>query len=583
MKNLILIKKWMKINKINFLLVNRTDEFLNEYIASYAERLKWISNFSGSAGRAIITQKKSYLFVDGRYTLQAKKEVNKKYFEILSLENFWLWLQKKIKKDFILSIDPKLLNNYEFEKIEKIINLRKAKISFLEKNPIDIFWLNQPFYPKSRAFLHDEKFSGKSLEKKLHIIQMNLKKNSIDFYILSSLDSIAWLLNIRGDDIPYTPLLLSYAIIPKKGNIDFFVEHKKIVNIKKSLLKKVNFHKIDNLDSYINKINKNSIIGMDKFKTNYQFNRICKKNKLKILYLLDPCTYPKAEKNKTEIIGAKNANIRDGITITKFLYWLKNKVDSSKMDEISAANFLYNLRKKNKYFFSSSFDTISAIGKNSALPHYRVNINSNLKFKKNEIYLFDSGGQYYDGTTDITRTVILGRPNNEQKDRFTRVLKGHIALCSAEFGPNIKGSSLDYLARKSLLEIGCDYEHGTGHGIGSFLSVHEGPQKISKFTVPSEGYLKEGMILSNEPGFYKKNKYGIRIENLIYIKKKTNNNFYFETISFAPIDVDLIEIKLLNEKEKKWINKYHQKVYNIVGKHLNNLELRWLEKVTKPL
>jgi len=299
--------------------------------------------------------------------------------------------------------------------------------------------------------------------------------------------------------------------------------------------------------------------------------------------LPNPCAYPKAQKNSTELSGARNANIRDGLSITRFLYWLKNEMNINKTDEIKAADYLYDLRKKNDLFYSLSFDTISAIDEHAALPHYRVTHETNLSFRDNSVYLVDSGAQYLDGTTDITRTIVIGKPTEEQKDRFTRVLKGHIAIALATFEVKTKGSSLDPLARKSLQDIGCDYDHGTGHGIGSFLSVHEGPQRIAKSQGLSDGEIREGMILSNEPGFYKKEEYGIRTENLIVAYKKTDNTLGFETISWAPIDIDLIDINILSSDEIIWLNNYHQKVYEKLGDKLDMREREWLKKVTSPV
>ena len=345
----------------------------------------------------------------------------------------------------------------------------------------------------------------------------------------------------------------------------------------------VNFHPFQNIKFFLNKINKNSIVGIDENKTAYIFKKICSDLKITTRYLGDPCVYPKAQKNITELSGARSANLRDGVSITKFLYWLKNEMVINNTDEIKAANYLYKLRKNNTLFYSLSFDTISAVGKHAALPHYRVTPDSNLPFTNNTIYLFDSGAQYHDGTTDITRTIILGKPTKEQQDRFTRVLKGHIAINETEFAINTIGYKLDSLARKSLNDIGCDYDHGTGHGIGSFLNVHEGPQRITKLKEINDGEIREGMILSNEPGFYKKEKYGIRIENLMIAQKKTENSLRFEIISWAPIDVDLIDISLLTFQEIDWLNNYHKKVFFNLNEKLNSKESLWLEKVTQSL
>ena len=357
----------------------------------------------------------------------------------------------------------------------------------------------------------------------------------------------------------------------------------KIKNIEKELNKIVNINSFNKIEKFLNSLKSNTIIGVDVDRTNYKFKKIFKNKKINVKFIQDPCVDNKAKKNKIEIDGAKKANLRDAVSVTKFLYWLKNEMNIGKTNEILAAKNLLNLRKRNKLFFSLSFETISAFGKNSAIPHYRLSKKSNMKFSKNNIFLIDSGAQYYDGTTDLTRTVIIGKATKEQKDRFTRVLKGHIAIAKAVFNENTRGSTLDHLARKSLNNINCDYDHGTGHGIGSFLGVHEGPQRIAKKNKFSKDVkLKKGMILSNEPGFYKKDKYGIRIENLIVIIRN-DKNLEFETISFVPIDLELIDHKLLNQNEKNWLNKYHKKVFLKLKNHMNKKQFLWLKEITKPI
>ena len=577
------IQTWMKDHSIDVFIINRTDEFLGEYIASYAERLQWISNFSGSSGKAIIFQEKAYLFVDGRYTIQAHEQTDSEFFLVKHLQDYWNFLEELCFEGKIIAIDPTLHSVEEVEKIQQIVDNRKSNLQYLDNNPINKYWETQPFYPQSKAFIHDLKYVGKAGRDKIYEVQNSLASTFIDYYILTSLDSIAWLLNIRGNDIDYTPLLCCFVIIPQKGNVELFVEEKKIRSIKNELEKFVNFHSFESIYEFIGKIGKDKIVGMDEKQTVYNFKKICLNNDITINYLSNPCTYPKAQKNEIELLGARNANIRDGASITKFLYWLKNIMKISETNEINAADYLLNLRKENELFYSPSFDTISAFGPHAALPHYRVSPETNLSFENNSIYLVDSGVQYRDGTTDITRTVVFGKATNEQKDRFTRVLKGHIAIATAEFASNSVGSILDPLARESLQAIGCDYDHGTGHGIGSFLSVHEGPQRIAKNQGLSDGIIYPGMILSNEPGYYKINEYGIRTENLIIARIKSNNTMFFETISWAPIDRDLIEKNILLDNEINWINIYHQDVYNKLSPYLKSQEKEWLAKVTTSL
>ena len=569
-------------NKKDVFLINRTDEFLNEYIASYAERLKWISNFSGSAGRAIIEKRKAYIFIDGRYTNQIKTEINENYFIIKHINEYWSHFNN-YQNEKILILDPSLHSISEINKIKKIIMKMKLNLEFLKENPIDQYWNNQPNYPNSKVFIHKEKYSGETSLNKIKKIKNKLKKNNIDYYILISLDSIAWLLNIRGNDIKYTPLAFCHIIIPKEGKVELFINKKKVQEIKDKLSKIVNINSFSKISSFIKSIGLKKIIGVDEINTSYKFEKICKDNKLILKYIENPCLYLKAVKNSTEIKGAKNANLRDGVSITKFLFWLKKIMKTKDTNELIASEYLLGLRKKNKLFYSLSFETISAIGKNAALPHYRVSTSSNSNFLNNKIYLVDSGAQYLDGTTDITRTIIIGTANKEQKDRFTRVLKGHIAIARAIININSQGSSIDHLSRKSLNEIGCDFDHGTGHGIGSFLSVHEGPQRISKSKNDNEGVMKKGMILSNEPGYYKAGEYGIRIENLILCCSKNKDYLFFDTISWAPIDIDLIEKSLLNKSEILWLNTYHKKVYDNISLNLEKNEREWLFNVTRPI
>ena len=576
------IQKWMHNKQTDVFIINRTDEFLSEYISPYAERLKWVSGFSGSAGRAIIEKNKAYIFVDGRYTNQAEQEIDEKTFTIKHLKDYWRHLELFNQDKKHVSLDPKHHSIIEIEKMQEIYLHSDVSLNFVKKNPIDLYWDDQPDYPKSLTFLHQEKFSGESAISKITKIQDKLNSIFIDYFILSSLDSIAWLLNIRGDDIKFTPLVCSYVIISNKGKIHLFIDKSKIENFEYFETLTI-IHPFEEVDNFLDNLDKHKVIGLDGKECAYHFKNICLVNGLAINYFENPCLYPKAQKNKVELEGARQANLRDGVSVTKFLYWLKNKISFEKINEINAADYLLKLREVNNLFHSPSFDTISAIGPNAALPHYRVTKKSNQQFDNNSIYLVDSGAQYLDGTTDITRTVILGKPSAEQKDRFTRVLKGHIAIATHIFEKNTKGSSIDPLARQSLAEINCDYDHGTGHGIGNFLSVHEGPQRIAKFQGQSDSVIKNGMIISNEPGFYKKGEYGIRIENLLISSFLNSEKMYFETISWAPIDIDLIEATLLTTQEIHWLNSYHKKVYDKISPSLDQEEKEWLMIVTSSL
>ena len=571
-------------NNIDLFLINRTDEFLNEYIAPYAERLHWVTDFSGSAGRAIITQNKAVLFVDGRYTFQAKQQINHDEIKIDHYHNFFKVFKESCRSGKTIAIDPKLHSINEVNKFKETVEENNSKLIFLNINPIDNIWSNQPEIRYSTIFDHPIEFSGLDRKIKINKFKESLKDNNLDYYLLTSLDSIAWLLNIRGDDIRYTPISFLYLFIPLEGKPIFYASLENISSeLKQDLNQILILEPINKIDALFNEVVKNKNIGMDFLQTSYFFYNIALVKDLIVKDLQNPCLIPKATKNHVEQEGARNAHIRDGVSVTKFLFYLKNNKDLTKETEKSLAEKLFKYRKNNKLFHSLSFDTISAVGKNAALPHYRVSKVSDSKIRSNSIYLVDSGGQYYDGTTDITRTVVLGKPNQEQIDRFTRVLKGHIKLATHIFPKGTKGTDIDYLARESLNEINCDYDHGTGHGIGSFLSVHEAPQRIAKKNQFQSVELIPGMIISNEPGFYREGEYGIRTENILIIKEKDKKNLSFENISWAPIDRDLIDIKMLTPSEINWINNYHLKVLQNLLNFLDPHEKDWLKNVTAPL
>ncbi len=583
--NLFNLQSKLQDKEIDIFIINRTDEFLNEYISPYAERLKFITNFSGSAGKAIILQNEAFLYVDGRYTFQAKEQINENEIQSKHLNLFWEDLKNYISKDNCkIVIDPKLHSIKEIHKIQDYIINSSSIIEFLESNIIDSIWKNKPNINYSNIFDHTLKYAGDDRIKKLTDFKKYLKKNNIDHYLVTGLDNIAWLLNIRADDILYTPLVYAYLLISQNAKPSLYINKDKINDqLKNEIEKNINIYSINNVENIFSNINNNELVGLDFSATTYYYLTLLQKNNINYKNTVNFCILSKAVKNKIEQTGALNANLRDGVSITRFIYWLKNEMDVNSTNEKLASNYLESLRVNNELFHSLSFDTISAFGKNAALPHYRVDEVSNTNFEINNIYLVDSGAQYYDGTTDITRTIILGTPSEEQKDRFTRVLKGHIALSSHVFRKGTKGTEIDYLARKSLNEIGCDYDHGTGHGIGSFLSVHEAPQRIAKKSMFESIELIPGMILSNEPGYYKLNEYGIRIENLILVKEKSDDLLFFENLSWCPIDRDLVKKDLLNKEEIEWFNKYHSNVYDRLSTYINDKEKEWLKLVTEPL
>ena len=566
---------WSKLDK------NKTLIIFDDHVC-FSERLNFITNFSGSAGRAIITPTDAFLYVDGRYTFQANTQINAKEIQAKHLNSFWTDLEKiLLEKELKIALDPTLHSIIEIEKVEKMLENSTSQLKLIDKNFVDLIWENQPKTNYTDIFDHPTSFSGQGRSEKLDILKKFLDQNEIDHYFVSGLDNIAWLLNLRADDIKYTPLLYSYLLISKNNKHSLYIKESSMPEIlKKEIETLININNIENIGSIFNNINSSGSIGLDFNSTTFYFLDLLRKQKINTKNIANPCILLKAIKNETELDGAKKAHIRDGVSITKYIYWLKNIMDPKSNDEISVANHLENLRRKNKLFHSLSFDTISAIDKNAALPHYRVTEEGKSSFSDNNIYLVDSGGQYFDGTTDITRTIILGEATTEQKDRFTRVLKGHIALSNHVFEKGTKGTDIDYLARKSLQEINLDYDHGTGHGIGSFLSVHEAPQRIAKKSMFDSVELLPGMILSNEPGYYKENEYGIRTENLVVIKENNDKKLYFENISWCPIDLDLIDSSMLNQIERQWLNTYHKKVYDTLEMYLENKEKDWLKEVT---
>ena len=586
MKNLKIakIQQQLKDKAIDALIINRTDEFLNEYIPPDAERLSWATNFSGSAGRAIINQNTSSLFVDGRYTFQAKEQIDTDMISLLHWNNFSEELKKNLKKNKCVALDPMLHSIEEVNKIIELADENETKLYFTKPNLIDELWIDKPERKYSVIFNHPINYAGIDASNKVHQLVKELKSNNLDSYFLSSLDSIAWLLNIRADDILHTPLAFSYLFISVENKPILYLSIEKLnTDLKNRLSNFLNLQPIEEIENIFENLTKKLKVGFDYKNTSYFFYDLALGHDLVPSNLQNPCLMPKATKNETELEGSRKAHLRDGVSITKFLYWLKNRQSVEEENEISVANKLLSFRESNELFHSVSFDSISAIGKNAALPHYRANKKNPVSLKNNCIYLSDSGGQYYDGTTDITRTIILGNPNKEQIERFTRVLKGHINLSSHTFKKGTKGTDIDYLARESLQEINCDYDHGTGHGIGSFLSVHEAPQRISKKSMFPSVELLPGMILSNEPGYYKEGEYGIRIENIIVVKEDKENLLKFENISWAPIDKDLIDPNMLNSSELDWINDYHQRVFEKLSIFLTLEEKNWLQNVTKPL
>lgn len=546
----------MKKEGLSALLIPRTDEFQGEYIAPYSERLAWLTGFNGSAGFAIITFEKAAFFTDGRYTLQAKDEVPDIY-EIYntSQKTPAQWALENLSPDDKVGYDPWLFT-------EKQLESYKNPLIPLEKNPIDFLWTDRPLPPQDFVRLHPFEFTGENDESKRKRIVETLKA---DHLLLTTCDSIAWLLNIRGNDVPHTPLVHSVCLLHKDGSYDLFLDLNKVTgtvynHIQKGAGRAIEIRfLLDHLKTL------NGTCQIDPLTTPILLIQTLK---CQVVREKDPCVLPKALKNSIEIDGAKKAHIQDGIALQRFFTWLEEQPLQGETTELSAANKLYEFRKKGEHFEDLSFDTISAFGPHGAIIHYKVSPETNVPLSRTNLYLLDSGGQYLTGTTDITRTLCLSTPSPEQKEMYTRVLKGHIALAEAIFPEGTTGAQLDALARQYLWEAGLDYDHGTGHGVGSYLGVHEGPQGISKrgAHVP----LEPGMILSNEPGYYKEGDYGIRIESLVYVIKLTKPKGFlgFEPLTLVPLEKKLIDETLLTEKEKKWIKDYHKRCEDVIQSKL---------------
>ena len=554
------LKKFFKISKIDGYIIPKNDEFFGEYIPDYKDRLKYISDFTGSYGFALILNNNNYLFVDGRYTLQANKQSGK-FFKIKTIP-YELPLQI-LKKKLKIGFDPNL-----FTKKNLNIFFGRSNCEYvpLNKNLIDKIWIRKKNTVKNKFYSLPSNSIGENYKRKINKVVSNLKKVKADFQFITSSENNAWLLNIRGSDSKYTPIPYSYILLDKKKGINFFCDLKKISNSLRKRFNEIKFVDINDTSIILSKINKKKVLIDENTCSIYYENIILKNNK--VLNQKDPIYTLKAIKAKNEIENIKKAHIYDGAALTKYLFWLKNNFLKKKITEISGEKKLFNFRIKNKSFNFLSFPTISGTGPNGAIIHYKATKKSNLRLKKGDIYLVDSGGQYNFGTTDVTRTISLQNSNKRIKNIFTRVLKGHIAVSNFKLKKNTSGSIIDEKARRYLKQINLDYAHGTGHGVGFFLNVHEGPHAISKGNTVK---FQEGMVVSNEPGYYEKNNFGIRIENLIYVKKN-NKKISFDNLTMAPIDRELIDKNILNEKEKSWINDYHKRVFNNLKKFMNKTE-----------
>jgi Xaa-Pro aminopeptidase len=562
------LRRLFKTFNLDGYIIPKNNNFFGEYVTASEDNLKFISNFTGSAGFAVILKNKNYMFVDGRYNIQAGIQCGKQ-FQICTIPKeypFDIFGKKKLN----LGFDPKL---HTENSLNRLFGKNFTKLKAVNENLIDLLWKREKNSNINFFYSVKNKDAGLTVEQKLAMLVKKIKLNKVNYLFTTASENIAWLLNIRGKDTSYSPLPNAHAIIDKTGKVSLFCNLKKINKyFKNNINKNVEIYDFNFLPNFILNLSDKKIL-IDVLTCSIFYKTIIKKNNL-ILEKQDPIYYLKSLKNKTEIKNSVKSHIYDGAALTKFIFWLKNNFRTKKITEILAQDKLLEFRKKNKTFHSLSFPTISGSGPNSAIIHYKADKKSNRLLRKGDVYLVDSGGQYLYGTTDVTRTLSLDVFDNKIRDIFTRVLKGHIAVASFKLNKNSYGDKIDQSARKFLKDINLDYPHGTGHGVGYFSNVHEGPQAISR---GNKIAFKEGMITSNEPGYYKKNHFGIRIENLVYVKK-TKNKLKFEDLTLVPIDKTLIVKKLLSSFEKDWLNKYHQRVFIHLKKFMNKFELTQLKQ-----
>jgi Xaa-Pro aminopeptidase len=575
--------------KLTGFVVPRADQQQNEYVAPSEERLAWLTGFTGSAGLAIVLSREAAVFVDGRYTLQAAKQVDAKAWNVESLidpppES---WLTKHLTAGDRLGFDPWLHTSVAAERLAAACAKAGAELVAVDSNPLDAVWTERPAPPLGPVAVHGPQFSGEAESEKLGRIHLEIVRSGVEALVLSDSHAVAWTFNIRGADVSHTPLPLSYALVPKDGRPIVFIDHRKLSNSARDHLEQTaDVAEPDALTSKLTELSQSGAsIALDGATAADALSRLIVAAGGKPVRGNDPVSLLKAVKNATEIEGAKTAHRRDAVALARFLAWIYREAPSGALTEIDTVEALETFRRDTGALKDVSFPTIAGTGPNGAIVHYRVTRKTNRRISPGDLLLIDSGAQYEDGTTDVTRTIAIGTPTPEMRDRFTRVLRGHIAIACALFPDGTTGAQIDTLARQFLWQAGIDFEHGTGHGVGSYLSVHEGPARISKLgTTP----LRRGMILSNEPGYYKTDGFGIRIENLELVvaadiagaEKPVNA---FETLTLAPIDRNLVDLNMLSADELSWLNEYHAKVRHAVRPHVDEATKAWLDAATAPL
>ncbi|MBO6596254.1 MAG: aminopeptidase P family protein [Pseudomonadales bacterium] len=583
---LTLIRQEMEKHGLDAYVVPRADEYLGEYVPPQNERLAWLTGFSGSAGMAVVLKETAAIFVDGRYTIQVRQQVPDVAFEYQHLiENPPVkWLSETLAAGAKIGLDSRMHTLTWYQSAEKQLARKDMTLVSVEENPVDLHWQDRPEPEAALAMMLNESYTGESSESKRKRIGASIAETGADIALVSQLDSIAWLLNIRGKDVPRLPVLLGFATLDTEGNMALYTDPRKLPNdFSNHVGAGVDVFDDVQLTRDLENLGKeNRHILADPTMANAWCQIQCRQAGATLIAGTDPVLLPKAQKNSVELSGIRNCHIRDGSAVSRYLAWIDREVAAGKnYNEAELSDQLESFRRELPDIHDLSFDTISAAGQNAALAHYNHLNGTPADLEMNNLYLVDSGGQYLDGTTDITRTIIIGEPSDEHKKMFTLVLKGHIALACAVFPEGTNGQQLDALARQFLWQHGKDYDHGTGHGVGAFLSVHEGPQRISK-AGPSQALLP-GMVISNEPGYYQEGGYGIRCENLIIVMQREDGMLCFETITFAPFDQRLIDESLLTPQELDWLNQYHSEVREKISPLLFGEDLSWLEASTNSI
>jgi Xaa-Pro aminopeptidase len=572
-------------------LVPRADEHQGEYVPAAAQRLAWLTGFTGSAGLAAVLPQTAAIFVDGRYTLQAQAEVDAALYvrRHLTDEPASDWIAERLKPGEILAYDPRLHTLGEVERFRAAAAKAGGSLKPLADNPLDAVWTDRPPAPLAPVVPHELRFAGESAERKRQALAERLAADGVDAAVLTAPDSIAWLLNIRGGDVPHTPLPLGFAILSGDGTVDLFIDPRKLSpGLSEHLGNAVRLAPPAEFGPALQRLgaSRRRVQADPASAAAWVFDTLIAAG-AELRRAADPCQLPKACKNAIELDGTRRAHRRDGAALTRFLAWLSAAASRGGVGEIALSDKLEELRRDGEHFRDLSFPTISGAASNGAIVHYHASPKSERRLEAGTLYLVDSGAQYLDGTTDVTRTVAIGGPSAEMRDRFTRVLKGHIALATCRFPKGTTGSQLDVLARHALWEAGLDYDHGTGHGVGSYLAVHEGPQRISK--LPNTQPLLPGMIVSDEPGYYKTGAYGIRIENLVVVTPlgaaagAEREILGFEVLTLAPIDRALVEPRLLDGPEIAWLDAYHARVRAEITPLVDAATRAWLDGATRPI